>query len=94
MQVHRPATIECSYCYKRFGSHSDLFRHLEVACEWTNQNYIHRQLLEMNSDESCASPYYLRKSRRYFCRDCERTFNDMGSLAAHIEHSGSCPASV
>ena len=94
MQVHRPATISCSYCHEKFCSHSDLFRHIEVACRYTNEDIIHELLLALGPNKTCAIPLDLDAPQRYFCLGCDRTFVDLGSLAAHMEHSRSCPADV
>ena len=94
MQVHRPATISCSYCHEKFCSHSDLFRHIEVACRYTNEDIIHELLLALGPNKTCAIPLDLDAPQRYFCLGCDRTFVDLGSLAAHMEHSQSCPADV
>jgi hypothetical protein len=67
---------------------------MEVACPYTNKNEIHNRLLSIGPHRSCAFPTYMDEPQRYFCRRCERRFDDLGSLAAHVEQSRSCPASV
>jgi hypothetical protein len=94
MQVHRPATISCSYCHENFCSHSDLFRHMEVACRFINGDIIYELLLALGPSKTCAIPLDLDAPQQYFCLECDRTFHDLGSLAAHMEHSRSCPADV
>lgn len=67
---------------------------MEIACPWTNREIIHDRLLALDFEESCAIPLWMEEPQRYFCRPCDRTFDDLGSLAAHMEQSRSCPADV
>jgi len=93
-QVHRPATVLCSLCHKSFSSHSDLFRHMEVACRYINKQDLHDRLLSLPPHRSCALPTHRDEQLLFFCRGCERRFDDLGSWAAHVEQSRACPARV
>jgi len=48
----------------------------------------------MGPGHSCAYPMSTEETERYSCRECHRWFDDLGSLAAHVEQSESCPADV
>ena len=67
---------------------------MEVACRFTNTEVIHGLLLQLGHNETCAIPLDFEESQLYFCRGCDRMFDDLGSLAAHMEQSRSCPADV
>jgi hypothetical protein len=93
-QTHLRPTISCFHCQNSFSSHSNLFRHMEVSCPHINKDTLHSWLQSVSPSRSCAFPAYMDEPQPYFCRGCERTFNDLGSLAAHVEMSGICPATV
>lgn len=65
---------------------------MEVACRWNNVDDIHDRLLRMR--EACAIPARMDTPARYFCRECNRGFDDLGSLTAHMEQSTTCPSNV
>jgi transposase-like protein len=67
---------------------------MEVACPYVTKNDIHHRLLSIDPDRSCAFPAYMDEPQRYFCHGCERQFDDLGSLAAHMEMSRARPARV